>query len=284
MLHAILSLSLTIATVAPGGLLSDPAAQAKLGEAREAFERADYSAAAAAIEAAYLIEPAPGLLYPWAQAERQAGECESAIDLYRRFIETNPEPELVEAARGNIGRCESDLEDVVVVDDDETDETDDEADGEDEETAVEDVSEEELFGEETTEPEPKPEPQPEPAPAASSDKDDPPKVKKWYADPTGGVLSGLGIVGVGVGVGLLAVASGKAKNAADEDTNNDYLDARTGATKLRNGGAAALAIGSTFLLAGVIRYVVVAKKNKARTASIWIGPRGVAGVAWLGRF
>ncbi|MBL4686050.1 MAG: hypothetical protein JKY37_15760 [Nannocystaceae bacterium] len=283
MLHAILSLSLTIATVAPGGLLSDPEAQAKLGEAREAFERADYGAAALAIEAAYLIEPVPGLLYPWAQAERQAGQCESAIDLYRRFIETNPEPELAEAARGNIGRCESELEDadLVVVDDDIVDEAEDENDdGDDDTAAVEDVSDEELFGDEATDPEP----EPEPAPVVSTEKDDPPKAKKWYADPTGGVLAGLGIVGVGVGVGLLAVASGKAKKAADEDTNNDYLDARTGATKLRNGGAAALAIGSTFLLAGVIRYVVVAKKNKARTASIWIGPRGVAGVAWVGRF
>ena len=70
--------SLLLALAGPGQLLENPEAQAKLAEAQQAFADEDFDAAAAAVEAAYLIEPEPMLLYPWAQAERSRGDCAAA--------------------------------------------------------------------------------------------------------------------------------------------------------------------------------------------------------------
>ncbi|MEX1367067.1 MAG: hypothetical protein AB1Z98_28325, partial [Nannocystaceae bacterium] len=64
---------LLLALAGPGQLLSNPEAQAKLREAQQAFADQDFDAAASAVEAAYIIEPKPMLLYPWAQAERSRG-------------------------------------------------------------------------------------------------------------------------------------------------------------------------------------------------------------------
>ena len=277
-MQSILAVALSLAIVAPPKLLSDPEAQAKFEEAQAAFQSSDYRAAADAIKAAYEIEPLPALLYPWAQAEREAGNCQEAVGLYQRAIDAGVSDDIAEAAQVNIDRCNEILEEqeLVVVDEEGgEEETDDTA---------EDDTEDDLFGEEEEEPEPEPEPEPLPEKPQQTDTDEQPKAKKWYADPTGGVLTGLGLAGVGAGVGLLLVANSRAKTAADEDLNSDYLDMRDSATKLRNGGAAALAIGSTLLLGGIIRYAVVAKKNKAATASVFVGPRGMAGVSISGRF
>lgn len=280
MLSWLVSITLAVATVGPGELLSSPEAKEKLAEAQAAFEEQDYAAAAEAIEAAYLIEPKDALLYPWAQAERQRGDCAAAIELYQRFIDSDPGPDFVEAAQQNIDRCEEEAaedEDMVVLDDD-TDIV-----------AVDDTEdvEDDIFGEETEDAVEEAEPEPDPAPVAPPPKaeDDEPKAKKWYADPLGGVLVGLGVVGVGVGAGLLGVASSSASKVSDEDSNDDYLSARDRATGLRNGGVAALSVGGALLIGGIIRYAVVAKKNKRRdSAAVRIDSFGLAGVSISGRF
>lgn len=299
MLSALLALSLPLslplvstpfvaAAVAPTAL-TDPEAQAKLSEAQGAFGSGDFAAAAAAIEAAYLIEPAASLLYPWAQAERKQGNCEIAIELYQRFLDSGPADDIAVAAQGNIDRCNEEIDDaeIIVVDDDTEQAEVDDASQQDE------VAEDDFLADEQAETDEQAEiaeesdaETDEAAPTGVVKReDDPPKAKKWFLDPAGGVLSGLGIVGVVGGGALLGVASSNAKKVGDQDTNTDYLDARDGATQRRNGGVAALAIGSTLLVAGVIRYAVVAKKSKRATASLWVDPRGgVAGLVWTGRF
>ena len=287
MLSWLVSITLAVATVGPGELLSNPEAQAKLAEAQAAFEEEDYAAAARAIEAAYLIEPKDALLYPWAQAERQRGNCDAAVELYQRFIESDPGPDFVEAAQQNIDRCEEESaadEDMVVLDDEEDDFAGGAVVGAEDDTddflgddTEEDVAEEPL-------------PEPDPAPVAAPTKtDDEPKAKKWYADPLGGVLVGVGVVGIGVGAGLLGVASSSAGKVDDEESNEDYLAARDRATGLRNGGVAALSVGGALLLGGIIRYAVVAKKNKQRESAsaatrLRVDSFGLAGVSISGRF
>lgn len=254
---------LLLALAAPGQLLSNPEAQAKLREAQEAFQEEDFDAAAAAVEAAYIIEPEPMLLFPWAQAERSRGNCEAAVALYSRFLDSDAQApdEMVTLATENRDLCQAELDeagDDVIVDDDET-------------SVVDEVLAEE---------------DPEPPPPEPVGTDDQPKAKAWYKDPVGGVLVGVGVAGVGAGVGLLAVASSRAKGASELDSHTDYLDARTGATSLRNGGAIALSIGGALVIGGVVRYLLVAKKNKAATAwrmSPQLGPRWT-GVSFGRRF
>lgn len=267
-LAATLSLSLLLARSGPGGFLDEPAAQEKFTQAQEAFKQGDFAAAAEAIEAAYLVEPAPALLYPWAQAERKQGHCEAAIKLYRRVLRSGPSEEIAELARGHIATCEKAIEDaeVEVADD----------------TPPERPAEDEAA--ETFVPEPAKDKRARVPIASVTTRDETPKAKKWIADPVGGILTGTGLAGVAVGAALLGVATSKAKKVDDEEKNSAYHEARKQATALRNGGLAALAIGGSLVLAGVIRYAVLAKKNKTATASVFVDPRGVAGVAWTGRF
>lgn len=234
--------SLVLALVAPGGqLLSNPEAKAKFQEALAAFKAEDFDTAAAAVEAAYIIEPNPMLLYPWAQAERSRGNCAAAVELYQRFLDSNPPEAAATPARENMERCKEQLA------------------AEAPEPEPEEEPEPEVIEEE-------PEPEPAPKPVTQ---DEQPKAKRWYADPVGGVLVGVGVAGVGVGAGLMGVAGSRAKKVADEDMHSDYLAARDGATKLRNGGAIALSIGGALVIGGVVRYVLVAKKGKESKASAW---------------
>ncbi|MEM6291522.1 MAG: hypothetical protein AAGA54_09665 [Myxococcota bacterium] len=265
-----LSLVLTalVTTAAgPEDLLSDPDAQAYVADAQIYFAEGDFAQAAVLIEKAYLIEPVPELLFPWAQAEREQGNCEAAVDLYSRFLEERSEGAMADAARTNLERCEEEIGAAVV-----------ELEDEDEEPLDEDDLDE--LTEDDPEPEPEPEPNPEPT------KDDEPKAKKWYKDPAGGVLTGLGVVGVGVGAALLGVAGSTANGAPDAASLADYNTQSDQAVTQRNAGAGVLSVGGALLVAGVIRYAVVAKKNKSSkkaSAALWGAP-GTAGVVFSGRF
>ncbi|MBV1857560.1 MAG: hypothetical protein KUG77_04045 [Nannocystaceae bacterium] len=249
--------SLLMTAAGPDDLLSDPEAQTLVSEAQILFSEGNFGEAAKLIEKAYLIEPVPELLFPWAQAEREQGNCRAAIDLYGRLLEEVPEGRMAESARKNIALCEEEMpaeEDVVPV--------------------VEDDS----FEEEPYEPEP----EPEPVPVTKTDTQ--PKAKQWYKDPAGGVLTGLGVVGVGAGAALLIVASGNANGAPDAPSLSDYHSQSDTALTQRNAGAGVLTVGGALLVAGVIRYVLVAKKNKASaTASVWTAP-GSGGLVLSGRF
>ncbi len=258
LLSVVLSSMLVMAS-GPDELLSDPEAQTLVSEAQILFAEGNFTDAAKLIEKAYLIEPVPELLFPWAQAEREQGNCRAAIDLYNRMLEEIPEGPMADSARKNIARCEEEIgpEEVVPV--------------------VEDPLDEDPFEEEEEPEEEAPEP-------VTKKDDDEPKAKQWYKDPVGGVLSGLGIAGVGAGTALLIVATSNANAAPDAPTVVDYNDQSDQAVTQRNVGAGVLSVGGALLVAGIIRYVLVAKKDKANaTASVWTAP-GSGGVVFSGRF
>lgn len=273
MLPSALVLLLVVA-LAPGGLLKNPEADRLLGEAQAAFEAQDFADAARLLEEAYLIEPNAQLLYPWAQAERSLGHCETAISLYERFLESKPGKQFADAAQGNIDRCREQLEEdagAMIVEDDE----------------APDESGEDLLGDEAEpepEVEPEPEPEPKPAPAQPSTQRDTAKPKAWFRDPVGGVLFGVGLGGVGAGAALMGIASSRAKSIGNVDLNTEYDDTRDGATKLNTGGIVALSLGGALLVSGIVRWAVVAKKNKAAQSAALLLQPGTLGVGWSGRF
>lgn len=238
--------SFVLALAAPGQLLENPEAQAKLAEAQQAFVDEDFEAAAAAVEAAYIIEPEPMLLLPWAQAERGRGDCAAAIELYQRFLDSEPPERMATPARENMERCQQELD----------------------AAAEEEVAEDELEVVEEVEDDSSEVEQPPPPPP-----DEPPESKAWYKDPVGGALVGMGIVGVGVGAGLMGAGSSAARGAADLGSHMDYLDERDRATGLRNGGAIALSIGAALMVGGVIRYVLVAKKKPKKSTAWRLDPQ-----------
>jgi hypothetical protein len=80
------------------------------------------------------------------------------------------------------------------------------------------------------------------------------------------------------------VATSTANGAPDAASVGDYNDESDRAVTFRNAGAGVLSVGGALLVAGIIRYAVVAKKNKANaTASVWTAP-GAGGVMLSGRF
>jgi len=251
--------SVLMSAAGPDDLLSNPEAQTLVAEAQILFAEGNFGEASKLIEKAYLIEPVPELLFPWAQAEREQGNCRAAVDLYNRMLEEIPEGPMADSARQNIERCEEEL-------------------GDEEPVVAAPIIEEE--------PEPEPEPDPAPAPVKTGEDDDRPKAKQWYKDPAGGVLTGLGVVGVGAGTALLIVAGSTAKNAPDAPSVTDYNDQSDQAVTQRNAGAGVLSVGGALLVAGIVRYALVAKKNKASaTASVWTAPGGRGGgLVLTGRF
>ncbi|MCH9687411.1 MAG: hypothetical protein K0V04_38610 [Deltaproteobacteria bacterium] len=250
MVLSLASLMLSLAFAGPGQLLSNPEAQAKLREAQAAFEAEDFQAAAAAVEAAYIIEPEPMLLYPWAQAERSLGNCSAAVELYQQFLDSDPAEEVATIARDNRDTCQEQL---------------------DEDAAAAAAAEAEIIEDEIIEDDVI-EDEPAPVVASVTPKDDEPKAKAWYTDPVGGALVGVGVVGVGVGAGLMGAGSGAARKAGDQGTHNGYLGERDRATGLRNGGAIALSIGGALIVGGVVRYLLVAKKNKSQATAWHVAP------------
>jgi hypothetical protein len=241
-------LALSLALGAPEKLLRDADAQAAFDAAQQAFADKDYATASAQLEKAYMLEPEPELLYPWAQAERNLERCESAIDLYQKFIDTGPSEKMVAAAKQNIARCE-----------------------------------ESLAATATPEPEPQAEPEPEPEPDPPPPRVDPaadtaPKDDKPVGrDVAGGVLVGVGGAAIVVGAVLLGVAGKQAKVTADADDNSTYLVMRDKATKYNTGGIAMLVTGGVLVIAGVVRYGVLAKRKKSKDTAVFWNGAGLAG-------
>lgn len=73
---------------------------------RAAHDAGNYSGAIAAFTQAYAMAPAPALLFNLAQAYRLQGNCDDAALMYRRFIATNPSPEVRSLAENHLATVE----------------------------------------------------------------------------------------------------------------------------------------------------------------------------------
>lgn len=247
---------LAFAAAPDGSLLRDPEAKEAFAAAQAAFEAKDYATASSELERAFMLEPKNDLLYPWAQAERNRGRCDSAIDLYEKYIDGGPPERMIEVARQNIDRCRAELE----------------------AKAAETAAEQPV----TPPPQPVDDERPEPRPTSDVPE---PNERPIGRDVTGGLLVGVGGAAVITGAVLLGIASKRAKQVGDADDNEAYLDARDGATKLNRVGIAVLVTGGVLVTAGVIRYGVLARKRKNThgDASAWWIPGG-GGVSFATRF
>jgi tetratricopeptide (TPR) repeat protein len=102
-----------VVLVAPALVRAAPWDESLKPEARAEFLRAVklynaqmYAQAAEAFRSAYLIDPAPKLLFSIAQAQRVGGDCAQATESYRAFLRTNPEASAAALARDNMALCQ----------------------------------------------------------------------------------------------------------------------------------------------------------------------------------
>lgn len=218
---------------APSHDLQNPDAIDYFERAQGHFNDGNYAAAVVELEAAYAIEPAPKLLYAWAQAERFLGNCEKAVPLYEQFIATDPGGEALEVAKEGIRKCE-------------------EAQGK--------------------------EPGAKSTPKGAADDDDDAEIKPAYRDWLGATFVGLGVAtGVAGGV-LLGIGRQEVVTSPGAPSEDDYFDEVKEGRNKYTAGIALASVGGAFVLAGIIRYAVLAAKNrkqrKAQT-SLLAPPRGL---------
>jgi hypothetical protein len=109
MKHRSIVLAVLLGVAAPAHADLEPAAKQRLDAALAAHAKGDFDTASKELEAAYAIDPAPALLYAWAQAKRLGGRCSEALGLYQRFLDTKPTEAQVAATKTGIELCEKEL-------------------------------------------------------------------------------------------------------------------------------------------------------------------------------
>lgn len=108
---AIIAVALALpstALAAPAGDDTDAAVAEHRRKAEEYYDADEFKLAAAELQEAYALQPTPGHLYNWAQAERLGGDCDKAIPLYRRVLQLNPD--LRGDVETNILKCGGEVE------------------------------------------------------------------------------------------------------------------------------------------------------------------------------
>jgi hypothetical protein len=216
-------------------LAPDPAeVDAIIDKATAAFDRKDWNGASRALADAYVLDPRPDLLYARAQAERLAGRCNVALPLYDRFLaEEKAGSQAAADARVNRSSCAQ-----VVA---------------------------------GTQPQPSKAPAERRGADASRARD--PARPRWYRDPAGGVLVALGGVSTVIGGSLLGIALSRDKQADTAANEGSFVDRKRGAHTQHQVGIAVLSIGGAMLIAGVVRWAVLASKDgraPSRTARVGV--------------
>lgn len=217
---------------APSEDSADPTDHAQRG--LEAYEAQDWDEAARQFEAAHAADPDPQYVYAQANALRRAGRCAEAIPRYRVFLGTGPEGNTELAAQQNLARCEAQLD----------------AEADPPESAPHPVV-----------------PVLPPAVAvvpARSDRAPTPLVR----DPWAHALTWPGVAIAGVGAGLLGEAHVRRGRADRADDELAYRDALAGAPVLSRAGIGLLATGAALVVAGIVRWSILAARRRRATAAL----------------
>ena len=190
------------------------------------YNAGDFAEAAAAFAEAHARDPRPDYLYRWAQAERRAGNCPAAAQLYRRYLDNDLPRENIEAAEKNLARCGY------------------------AETAPPPTA---LDESDAGAP---------PVPTPPRDTGEPPRA--WWADPLGASLVAAGSVGVVVGVGLGIGSARHTRLARDASVEEDYIRHADHSKSLRAAAIVTATVGTALLIGGIVRWAVVARGGAPR--------------------
>ncbi len=231
-------------------------------EAREHFDRGlasyndkAYASAIKDLQIAYALDPQPGVLFAWAQAERLHGRCSRATKLYSRFLKSRPSQQQTEAARQGLARCK-DQPDAVTREQPE-DAPADEPEDAPETTPAEDTA-------------------PTPAPPTDTP-------KKRRVDGLGYGLLGGGVALGTVGAALLGAGQSQARRADEGAASyEDYAADATHVHRLRIAGGVLAGVGGALIVAGVVK-LVLHRRESRRDLSFWANPVG-AGASFRMRF
>ena len=218
-------------------------------EARAHYERGlalygekDYAGAIRELDAGYALDPRREFLFAEAQAHRLNGDCKSAVPLYKKFLETDPDDVQVNAAHIALARCAEQM---------------------------------------ATAPAP-PAPSTKAPPIATSAPVRPPPgvpapAAPWYKDTIGGVLLGAGVAALAAGTGFsLAALSARDdanQNAASYPDFTSRWSTAHGRSQIATG---AFAAGAALTGVAIYRYWHVRRAHARASATprldAWAAP------------
>jgi hypothetical protein len=212
------------------------AARVELDAGLAAYERKDFAQAQLHFERAHGLDPTPASLYAWAQAARGAGDCATAVGLYRRFIDEGASGDSREAAEKNEARCR------------------------------------EILAQQPapTTVEPQPAAAPAPAPVVDTAPSEPsPRARRRKPDAAGIALVSVGAAAVVAGAVCLGVGEGlRSKQASTRDYDEfDELDGRIDA--LHIAGGVTLGVGVVLAVVGAVRLGLARRRDQ----HVWLAPR-----------
>lgn len=236
----LVAVACVLALLAPTPLLASPtdaeAARIELDAGLAAYERKEFAEAQAHFERAHGLNPTPESLYAWAQAARGAGDCATAVQLYRRFIDEGATGDSREAAEKNEARCREILAKEPAP-----------AIVEPPATAV----------------------APAPAPVVDTPPDAPPPTRKTKPDAAGIALVSVG--SAAVVAGAVCIGVGEALRAEQSDTRDydrfDELDGKIDG--LHIAGGVTLGVGAVLAVVGAVRLGLARRRDR----HVWLAPR-----------
>lgn len=86
-----------------------PEALAHFRQGQQLFLEKHYADAAKELAAGYALDPRTEYLYALGQAYRLAGQCDKAIEVYKKYLRSTPGQRQLAATQKNIERCEVEL-------------------------------------------------------------------------------------------------------------------------------------------------------------------------------
>ncbi|MEM7154385.1 MAG: hypothetical protein AAF799_16180 [Myxococcota bacterium] len=236
----------------------DPVAREFLEKGQAAVARDDYGAAADFYQKALEIEREPKALYLLGQVEFLRKDCRASVSYFKQVREFDVGSEVESAMQPYLVECAERMaaEPVPAPT----------------EEPVEEPAEESVVEE----------PADEPEPAAEDDLRDGPV--RWYRDPLGDTLVGVGAAAAAAGGSLLVVAQLQQNGATTYGGLEDRVD---GIGRMRIAGGATLGVGGALLIGGIVRWAVVSRRAKAQDRTAHIAPiydGTLTGVTVGGRF
>jgi hypothetical protein len=195
-------------------------------DAATLFQLGHYREAAESFAREYEATPDPALLFGRAVALKRSGDCLSAIDAFEVFIAAGPPASDVAEAERQVYECRA------------------------------------IVSATAAAAAPAPQREPVAPPPAPDDDRVHASHGQWYRDPLGGVLVGVGVPVLVAGVGLYAgsfVLAGRPR----PDMQSEHESRRDRVRALAGTGLPLCAVGAALVIAGAIRWGIVARRHRA---------------------
>lgn len=261
----------TLLLAVPAYAAQPPEEEAKehMKAAGKAYAEEDFDTAAEEAQKAYELDPKPIYLYPWAQSERARGNCRKALELYKKFLDSDPSKKAAGDAKDNIVRCLEDLENEPEPEEPVEDPVDDPVDDPD------------LGAEEEPE---QPEDEAEgPDIGVVPDDGEDETNDAWKRDVVGWTLVGTGGASLIAGGVLIGVARGQAGSpSADDHAAFDSLQRQLNILQGVGIGLASLGVG--LVVGGAVKLALAGKNDDGPSVALGLQVSDGPGLSLSGRF